>query len=92
MRPGGSRSFARVHIESDFLAEVEGSEKTLKLTAYANRLTTVSSVVFNRPSRCIRLHASMCVSERNIEEAVTLASLVLSMQAADASAKYQSGI
>ncbi|HXG54200.1 MAG TPA: hypothetical protein VNJ03_02370, partial [Vicinamibacterales bacterium] len=66
---------------------MEASEKTLTLTSFANRLTTVSSVVFHRPASSIRLHASLCVSENNLQEVLKLASTVLPMQAADASAK-----
>ncbi|HXG70366.1 MAG TPA: hypothetical protein VNJ04_07105 [Gemmatimonadaceae bacterium] len=66
---------------------MEASEKTLKLTSAYNRFTTVSSVVFHRPASSIRLHASLCVSESNLQEVLKLASIVLPMQAADASAK-----
>jgi hypothetical protein len=83
----GSHEFSRIHIESDFLRNVDVSEKILKLTAYANRLTTVSAVVFQPDERRIRLHTSICVSQGNMEAVLRLAGTVAPLQAADASAK-----
>jgi hypothetical protein len=83
----GSHQFSRVHIESDFLRNLEQSEKVLKFTAYANRLTTVSAVVFNSDERRIRLHTSICVSEENSEAVLELGRTIAQIQAADASAK-----
>ena len=82
-----SHRFSRVHIESDFLRNVDESEKVLKLTAYANRLTTISAVVFNPDEKRIRLHTSVCVSEENVEAVLKLAGTIAPLQAADASAK-----
>jgi hypothetical protein len=66
LRQVGSHEFSRVHIESDFLRGVSDSEHVLKLTAYANRLTTVSAVVFNADETRIRLHtSSRCVGGRS---------------------------
>ena len=83
----GSHQFSRVHIESDFLRNLDQSEKALKFAAYANRLTTVSAVVFNSDEKRIRLHTSVCVSEENAADALDLARTVAQIQAADASAK-----
>ena len=83
----GTHEFSRVHIESDFLRHVEASEKLFKLTAYANRLTTVSAVVFNDDEKRIRLHTSFCVSEGKVEAVLELAQTVAQLQAADASGK-----
>ena len=83
----GSHKFSRVHIESDFLRSVDESEKVLTLTAYANRLTTISAVVFNPEEKRIRLHTSVCVSEENVQAVLKLAVTIAQLQAADASAK-----
>jgi hypothetical protein len=48
-----SHRFSRVHIESDFIRDVAESDKVLGLVAYANRLTTVSSVVLRPDERRI---------------------------------------
>jgi hypothetical protein len=82
-----SHRFSRVHIESDFLGGVAESDKVLGLVGYVNRLTTVSSVVFRPDEHRIRLHVSLCVSENNLPEVLRLARVVLTVQAADASAR-----
>ena len=83
----GSHEFSRLHIESDFLRNVDESERVSKFTAYANRLTTVSAVVFHPGERHIRLHSSICVSEENLEAVLRLASTIAHLQASDASCK-----
>jgi hypothetical protein len=76
-----------VHVESDFLRDVAEPEKVLRLVSAANRMTTLSSVVFNSELGRMSLHASVCVSDQNIERAVRAAHIIASLQAADASAK-----
>jgi hypothetical protein len=83
----GSHEFSRLHIESDLPWDAELSGKVRKFTAWANRLSTVSSLLFNPDDGCIRLHASLCVCEDDLKQTVRLATMIASMQAAEASAK-----
>ena len=74
-----------IHIESDFLREVPETDRTLSLVAIGNQFVTFSALTFGH--RTLRLHASLSLTEENGPSVARFASLVASMQAADADAK-----
>lgn len=76
-----------VHIETELVSGVVGSDDTLARLASINRLATLSAYVWNADDRGVRLHASVSVTEDNWPLARLLALHATAIQVADAHAE-----